>query len=142
MLTVTEIRPATVEKHVCRPLFACPCPAGFPSPASDYIERGLDLNEHLIQHPAATFFVRAIGDSMTGAGIHSGDILVVDKSLEAKDGCVVVAIVDGEMTVKRLRRRDGVVSLVAEHPNYPSLFPSAESDFTVWGVVVHSIHKV
>src|SRR5471030_2397814 len=102
------IHPANVESRCWRPLFAARVPAGFPSPADDYIERSLDLNEHLIRHPAATFFVRASGDSMTGS-IHSGDLLVVDRSLEAADGSVVIAVIDGELTVKRLRRRgDGV----------------------------------
>jgi len=86
------------------PLLALPCPAGFPSPAEEYIEgERLDLNEHLIRHPAATFVVRVRGDSMRGAGIESGDYLIVDRSLEPADGKVVVAVVDGELTLKRLR---------------------------------------
>src|SRR5207245_7243498 len=85
-----------------RPLFLVPVPAGFPSPADDYLEGRLDLNEHLIAHPAATFFFRVTGDSMIGAGIHSGDLLIVDKAEEPRDGSVVVAVLDGELTVKRI----------------------------------------
>jgi DNA polymerase V len=142
MLTIEAVQPASASSRCYRPLFACPVAAGFPSPAADYIDRALDLNEYLIQHPAATFFIRVAGDSMTGAGIHSNDILIVDRSVEAKDGNIVVAVLDGELTVKRLRKRDGVVSLVPENPDYPTLLPTAESEFTVWGVVQHVIHKV
>ena len=92
------------------PVFLGRLPAGFPSPADDYIEGKLDLNRHLIKHPAATFFVRVSGDSMTGAGIHSGDLLVVDRSLEAIDGNVIVAALDGDLTVKRFRKRNGALS--------------------------------
>ncbi len=88
------------------PVFLGRLPAGFPSPADDYIEGKLDLNRHLIKHPAATFFVRVTGDSMLEAGIHSGDILIVDRSLEAIDGNVIVASLDGELTVKRLFKQD------------------------------------
>jgi len=87
------------------PLFAAGVPAGFPSPADDYIDRHLDLHEHLIEHPAATFYVRASGDSMVGAGIHDGDLLIVDRAVEPRDGHIVIAVVHGELTVKRLRRR-------------------------------------
>jgi DNA polymerase V len=86
-------------------LFDARVPAGFPSPAADYEEDKLDLNKHLIRHPAATFFVRSIGDSMLGAGIHCGDLLVVDRSLEPRDRSVVIAAVNGELTVKRIRIR-------------------------------------
>ena len=85
-----------------RPLFLVPVSAGFPSPADDYIENQLDLNKHLIKHPAATFFVKVKGDSMIDAGIHSGDILIIDRSLEATDKKVVIAVVDGELTVKNI----------------------------------------
>ncbi|MBW1794943.1 MAG: translesion error-prone DNA polymerase V autoproteolytic subunit [Deltaproteobacteria bacterium] len=86
-----------------RPLFMVPVAAGFPSPAEDYIEGKLDLNKHLIKHPAATFFVRVTGDSMVDAGIHPGDILIVDRAIEPADKKVVIAIIDGELTVKRIR---------------------------------------
>ena len=100
------------------PLMATPVAAGFPSPAEQYIESPLDLNELLVHRPAATFFVRAAGDSMTGAGIRPGDILVVDRSLEARDGSIVIACVDNEFTVKYLRMDGGTVSLVPANRRY------------------------
>ena len=104
------------------PLVLCRVRAGFPSPAEEYVEAGLDLNELLVKRPAATFFLRVEGDSMTGAGIHDGDLLVVDRAAEAGDGGVVVACVDGRMTIKRLRHGvNGEVRLEAEHPGYPPL---------------------
>ena len=100
------------------PLFISRVQAGFPSPADDYLEGALDLNEHLIKRPAATFFLRVTGDSMTGAGIHSGDLLIVDKSITPADGMIVIAVVDGELTVKRLYFRHGKIRLMAENPAY------------------------
>ena len=100
------------------PIFLGRLPAGFPSPADDYLEGKLDLNRHLIKHPAATFFVRVTGDSMIGAGIHSGDLLVVDRSLEPADKNVVVAVLDGELTVKRLFKQNGILRLLPENLNY------------------------
>jgi DNA polymerase V len=123
------------------PLFITAVQAGFPSPAEDYLDKTLDLNELLISHPAATFFVRVAGDSMQGAGIFSGDTLVVDRSLEATDSKIVVAIVNGEFTVKRLRLKEGRISLVPENPNFPTIEVKEGSDFQVWGVVTYVIHK-
>jgi DNA polymerase V len=125
-----------------RPLFLVPVPAGFPSPADDYLEGALDLNEHLIKHKAATFFWRVTGDSMTGAGIHSGDLLIVDRSLEPKDGNVIIAVLDGELTVKRIEIHDGKLFLVPENPNYPLIPVTEEQSFQVWGVVKHAIHSL
>ena len=124
------------------PVFLGRLPAGFPSPADDYIEGKLDLNRHLIKHPAATFFVRVTGDSMTGVGIHSGDLLIVDRSLEAVDGKVVVAALDGELTVKRLNRRDQTVRLLSANTNYQPIEIQAQQSFEVWGVVTNVIHAL
>ncbi len=115
--------------------------AGFPSPADDYLEGTLDLNEHLIRRPAATFFLRVSGDSMTGAGIYPGDILIVDRSLTPADGRIVIAVVDGELTVKRLSRQHGRIRLLPENPRYPPIDITAEQDLRVWGVVVHAVHS-
>lgn len=123
------------------PFFQDPISAGFPSPAQDYIENSLDLNELMIKHPASTFFVRVQGDSMQGAGIFSGDILVVDKSLEASHGKVIVAVVNGEFTVKRLIVGKKGASLVAANVAYPSIPIHPDLDFKVWGVVTYVIHK-
>jgi len=125
-----------------RPLFMVSVSAGLPSPAEDYIEGRLDLNRHLIKHPAATFFVRVAGDSMIDAGIHPGDILVVDRALEPKDLSVVIAVVDGELTVKRILRRDAKLYLVPDNRAYLPLEIQADMEFEVWGVVTSVIHHL
>ncbi|MBP9855670.1 MAG: translesion error-prone DNA polymerase V autoproteolytic subunit [Candidatus Omnitrophica bacterium] len=124
------------------PLYLSHVPAGFPSPADDYIEKSLDLNEYLIDHPASTFFVRVKGDSMINAGIQNGSILIVDRSLEAINNKIVVAILNGEFTVKRMKKYNGNIFLVAENPNYAPIEVTSNMDFEVWGVVVHVIHSV
>lgn len=116
-------------------------PAGFPSPAQDHYRGPIDLNEHLILDRTSTFIVRVAGDSMTGAGIFDGDELLVDRSLDAGEGDVVVAIVDGELTVKRLARSSGGLMLRAENPRYPSIPLVGEQEMIVWGVVTHNIHR-
>lgn len=125
-----------------QPYFEAKVSAGFPSPAADYEENQLDLNKHLIRNPAATFFVRVTGDSMTGAGIHDGDLLIVDRSLDPKDKNVVIAVVNGELTVKRIRIRRKKLCLEAENEKYPARHISEDSDFQVWGVVTNVIHAV
>ncbi len=124
------------------PVFIGRLPAGFPSPADDYIEGKLDLNRHLIKHPAATFFVRVTGDSMLEAGIHSGDILIVDRSLEATDGNVIVAALDGELTVKRLYQRAQTIRLLPENKNYQPIDIHPQQSFEIWGVVTNVIHAL
>ncbi len=124
------------------PLFLARVSAGFPSPADDYLEGKLDLNEHLIKHPAATFFVRAAGDSMIGAGIHSGDILVVDRALDPGANSVVIAVIDGDLTVKRIQRTGGKLFLAAENPRYRPIEIREGMDFEVWGVVTSVIHAL
>ena len=124
------------------PLLLVRVPAGFPSPADDYVDKSLDLNEHLVPHPESTFFLRVQGESMIGAGIHDNDILVVDRSLRPTSGKVVVAVVDGELTVKRLLLANDRWVLMPENPDYPPLEVPPESDFQVWGVVRHVVHSV
>lgn len=140
--TIGEIFRPQNNIHSLLPLYSCPVSAGFPSPAEDYLEGKLDLNHYLVPHPAATFFVRVTGDSMLGAGIHPGDILIVDRSLEASDGKVVIAVVNGELLVKRLRLNEISIGLVAENPNYPPLLVTEMMDFEVWGVVTNVIHPL
>ena len=123
------------------PFFATAVQAGFPSPADDYLEGALDLNEHLIRRPAATFFLRVLGDSMTAAGIHSGDLLIVDRSVHPGDGKIVIAVIDGELAVKRLYRRRGRIRLLAENPRYQPIDINDEQNLHIWGVVVHAIHS-
>jgi DNA polymerase V len=129
------------KRKVIRPLFLCGISAGFPSPADDYIDRLLDLNELLIKNPPATFFVRVAGDSMTGAGINNGDTLIVDRSIEAANGKIVIAVVNGELTVKRLVKSNNSYRLIAENPNYAPLEINEESQFEIWGVVTSVIHQ-
>ena len=129
------------KRKVIRPLILCGISAGFPSPADDYIDRLLDLNELLIKNPPATFFVKVAGDSMTGAGINDGDTLIVDRSIEAANGKIVIAVVNGELTVKRLVKSNNSYRLVAENPNYAPLEISEESQFEIWGVVTSVIHQ-
>jgi DNA polymerase V len=123
------------------PLFLAKISAGFPSPAEDYIEKELDLNELCIKHPAATFFVRVEGESMCNAHIHSGDILVVDRALSPSNGSIVVALLNGEFTVKRMRISQRKMFLEAENNTYAPIEILQDTDFQVWGVVTYVIHK-
>ena len=130
------LRPALDPEALPLPLLGRLVPAGFPSPADDHLEGKIDLNRLLIERPAACYLMRVSGNSMSGAGIMDRDIVVVDRSLEAVPGHVVVAVLDGEMTLKRLRRlRDGRLLLKAEHPGYPSVIIGEEHPAEVWGVV-------
>ena len=126
---------------VSTPIFTSRVQAGFPSPADDYLEDQLDLNQHLIHHQEATFFVRAQGESMLNAGIHPGDILVVDKSLLAKSGKIVIAVVDGEFTVKRLHKYKGKITLKAENPDFDDILINENNELIIWGVVTSVIHQ-
>lgn len=123
------------------PLMTSSVVAGFPSPAEQYIDMPLDLNELLIGKPAATYFVRAAGDSMLGAGIRPGDILVVDRSLEAADGSIVIAAVDSEFTVKYLRRDENGVRLEAANRKYKPILFSGDMELRLFGVVTAVIHR-
>ena len=116
-------------------LFSSAVSAGFPSPADDHVENQLDLNEHFIRNPAATFCVRAIGESMIGAGIFPDDILIVDRSREAVHGAIVIAVVNGELTVKRLYKKDGKLSLNPENPAYSPIHIHEDMELIIWGVV-------
>jgi len=124
------------------PLYSHSVSAGFPSPADDYIEDRLDLNELLISNKPATFFLRVKGDSMVNAGIHHGDIIVVDRSVQAVHRSIVVAVVDGELTVKRLITRSGVTELHAENPKYAPICLQEGQELTIWGVVTSSVHQL
>ncbi|HHE07953.1 MAG TPA: translesion error-prone DNA polymerase V autoproteolytic subunit [Chlorobaculum parvum] len=115
--------------------------AGFPSPAEDFEELPLDLNKALIKHPAATFYARVKGTSMTDAGILDGDLLVIDKSLDPKSGDIAVCFLDGEFTVKRIEQLDDGLFLMPANEQYQPIRISEESDFQVWGIVTFVIHK-
>jgi DNA polymerase V len=124
------------------PLLARPVPAGFPSPATDYYEERLSLDEHLVEHREATFFVRVQGHSMTGFGIHDGDLLVVDRALEPQDRSIIIAVVDGGFTVKQLCRIPHGILLRSGAPGYKDILVADEQELSVWGVVRWSIHRV
>jgi DNA polymerase V len=133
--------PAWGRQPTRLPLFSHKVAAGFPSPADDYIEGRLSLDEYLIQHKEATFFVRAKGNSMVGAGIFDGDLLVVDKSLTPASGDIVIAVVDGDMTVKRLIKRGDIITLKPENPRFKEIEFKDGQELQVWGVVTSTTKK-
>jgi DNA polymerase V len=130
------------KKDLEIPLFMVPVEAGFPSPAADYLEGKLDLNEYLIKHPAATIFVRAPDDSMIKAGIFPGDILIVDRSIKPTDKKVVIALIDGGLGVRRISKIKGKVFLVPENENYKPIQIDPETDCEIWGIVTNVIHPL
>jgi DNA polymerase V len=124
------------------PMMAWSAACGFPSPAEDYVDRPLDFNELLIEHPAATFAIRIEGESMTDAGIFPGDIAVVDRAREPVNGSIVLALLDGAFTVKRYRVKDGTVWLQAENPAFPDMPVADGQALEVWGVITRSIRML
>lgn len=124
------------------PLYLSPVQAGWPSPAEDYVEGQINLHEVAVKNPAATFFLRASGDSMLGCGIHDGDLLVVDRSARAAHNRVVIAALDGELLVKRLVRRGGRVYLQPANPDYPEMDISDREYVHIWGVVTYVLHRL
>jgi len=139
-LKVTSVSPALIrKKSESTPLFASQPAAGFPAPGDDLVEKPLDLNDLLISNPTATFFVKVSGDSMEGAGIFDGDILVVDRSVVADDSSIVVAAVFGELVVKRLRKYSEKVELVSENDAYAPITINNVDDVYIWGVVIGSV---
>ncbi|MBN2589300.1 MAG: translesion error-prone DNA polymerase V autoproteolytic subunit [Sedimentisphaerales bacterium] len=139
-IKISHIPDLSVENSLS--LFEAAVSAGFPSPAADYEQDRLDLNRHLVKNPAATFFVTVTGDSMIGAGIHDGDLLVVDRSIEPRDKNIIIAVLDGELTVKRIWLRRGKITLVPENESYFAHEITNDNEFEVWGVVTNVIHKL
>ena len=141
-LELISVSAAIQQGRLGLPLYLTPVEAGFPSPAEDYLDRRLDLHQHLVRNEAATFFLRAHGESMLGAGIHDGDLLIVDRSIEPAHRKVVIAALDGELTVKRLLHREGRVFLAPENPQFEPI-DITESEFVhIWGVVSYVVHKL
>ncbi len=140
-LRVTSISGLETGEQTTVPLYLCRVSAGFPSPAGDYVESNIDLNDWLIRNKLATYIVRVEGDSMIGE-IHPEDRLIVDRSLEARHKDVVIACVDGEMLVKRLIVEDGRYLLAAENPQYPVIELNGDRELIIWGVATHSIHRL
>ncbi len=139
---VASLKPAGVRRTLLRPTVRVP--AGFPSPADDFFEAGIDLNEHLIVagHEAQTFLVRVTGWSMIGAGIHDGDEVLVDRAIEPRDGAVVVVARNGELSIKRLRLSDDQITLVSENPDYPPVVWREGEDWHFWGVAIRVLHRL
>ncbi len=113
--------------------------AGFPSPADDFLDINIDLNKHLIKNPSTTFYGRVKGNSLIDAGIHDGDLLIIDKSLELTNGKIAVCFIDGEFTVKRIKLEKDTVWLIAENKDYPSIKVTKDNDFVIWGIVINVI---
>ncbi|UGS19834.1 LexA family protein [Flavobacterium cyclinae] len=113
--------------------------AGFPSPADDFIELTIDLNRELIKHKDSTFFAKVKGDSMKNAGIFNGDLLIIDKSLEPQDGKIAICQIDGDFTVKRIKKENDIVWLIAENEDYKPIKVTEENELMIWGIVIHSI---
>lgn len=124
------------------PLQICKIAAGFPSLVEEYIDENIDLNKYLIKHPAATFLVRVSGNSMIGAGIHDNDLLIVDKSINPTNGKIVIAAIDGYLTVKRLIIKNSITYLQAENDEFPAIQINPEAGIHIWGVVTNSIHSL
>jgi DNA polymerase V len=113
--------------------------AGFPSPADDFLDAGIDLNQELIKHPYSTFYGRVKGDSMRDVGIHNGDILIIDKSLEASNGRIAVCFIDGEFTVKKIKIEQNCCWLMPANENYKPIKVTSDNEFLIWGVVINVI---
>ena len=139
---VKEMMRLKIQDKSCLQFYNCAVTAGFPSPADDYIENKLDLNDYLIKRPSATFFVRVTGDSMINAGIHNNDILIVDRSIKPRHGKIIVAALDGHMTVKRLYLRDKKIILLPENKLFKAIEILDTMDMVVWGVAINVIHSL
>ncbi len=140
---IDSVQKFVANKGYQLPLYSSKVPAGFPSPADDHIDKKLDLNEHLIKHPAATFFVTVTGHSMIDAGIHENDILIVDRSITPTHGKIVVAALDGQLTVKRLHQsKNGKLYLMPENSKFQPIEIKEENEIYIWGIVTNVIHSV
>ena len=121
-------------------LYATSISAGFPSPAEDHMDISLDINEYLVKHPSSTFYIYVRGDSMIDSGIFDGDLLIVDRSLEVKSNSVVVAVIDGDFTVKKIKKDSGNLYLIPQNKKYKPILLENNMDFQIWGIVTHTIH--
>ncbi len=139
--TTLTFLPPSFDIRLRLPLASFPISAGFPSPADDYLDGTLDLNEYFIRHPAATFYVRVSGDSMQGAGIFNGDLLIVDRAVPCGDGCIAVALIGGEFTLKRIIRKGTRMFLQPENEKFQPIEVTEDSDCEIWGRVVGSIRR-
>jgi len=138
---ISKIYLSKLSQSKSLPFYESVIPAGFPSPAEDHTDLTLDLNDYLIKHPAATFYVYAKGDSMIGSGIHDGDLMIVDRSLNPNSNNIVVAIINGEFTVKKIKKIKNKVYLQPNNNLYEPIEITSDMDFSIWGIVTHVIHK-
>lgn len=142
MNDIKDIQPITPIEPFSVSTLGEAVPAGFPSPAQDYVDEGIDLNRELIRHPASTFCARVAGDSMRDCGIDDGDLLIIDKALTPKEGSVAVCFVDGEFTLKRISIRADGIWLEPANPHYPALHVTDGSNFQVWGIVSYVVKSM
>ena len=138
---ITDLFKFSKDQNIAIPIFIDKVSAGFPSPATDYMENKLDLNEYLIKHPAATFIVKASGSSMVNADIYSGDLLIVDRSLTPRNNDIVIASIFGDLTVKKIKKKEKSLFLVPANEDYPSIQVKEEMECFVWGIVTYVIHE-
>ena len=131
-----------ISNHRNLNMYSHRVPAGFPSPAEDFLEKRLDLNDYLIKNKSATFLIKVKGDSMVNAGIFDGDILIIDRSVEPTDNKIVLGIINGEFTVKRINTKGEKLLLMPENENFKTIEVTPEMDFQIWGVVTYAIHKI
>lgn len=136
-----SIHTASVDTNLALPFADCGIKAGFPSPAQDYLEQAIDLNKELVRHPACTFYGRVSGDSMIDAGLHDGDIVVIDKSIQPFNGAMAVCFIDGEFTIKYIELHTDYIMLIPANRDFEPIKVTAENDFLIWGIVTYSIKK-
>jgi len=137
-----DIYSADTESEIIIPVVETGISAGFPSPAMDFVDASIDLNRHLVKHPSATFYGRVKGDSLKNAGISDGDLLIIDRSLEPKNGKIAVCFIDGEFTAKRIQISTNEVLLVPENEKYQPIHVTEDNTFLIWGIVTHVIKNV
>jgi len=140
-MAISTIYKASIKESKKLPLYISEVYAGFPSPAEDHIDLNLDLNEHLIKHPAATFYIYAKGDSMINAGIYNGDLMIVDRALEPGTNSIIIAIINGEFTVKKVKKVNRKLYLIPDNKKYSMIEITEDMDFEIWGVVTYTIHR-
>lgn len=140
-INITDLAPLDEQSALKTPFAGSLIKAGFPSPAEDYLEPSIDLNKELIHHPASTFFGRASGESMNGAGIDDGDILIIDKALEPFDGAAAVCFLDGNFTLKFIKKKGQNIWLIPANQQFKPIKVTTENEFLIWGIVTYVIKK-
>jgi len=142
MATISRIKKPCSDSLVLLPLFSNSISAGFPSPADDHLEAHLDLNRYLITQPASTFFMRFEGEPMLESVLQHGDLLIVDRSVDPSDSKIVVAAINGELVVRRVRQNRRQMRLLSENPNCPTIYITKDTEFQIWGVVTHAVRTL